>query len=181
MTAKAAADVTAVVAAYDFTDVGVLADIGGGRGHLLRAALDAAPRTRGVLVDLPAVVEQVEVEHERLEPMAADFFVDPLPTADVYLLMEVLHDWPDQEAEAILTAIRRSASAGARVLVIENILEDDQPDIRGHILDVIMLAVAGGRERTMSELNTLLARAGFGATTIYPTQGPMRILEARLA
>jgi C-methyltransferase len=181
MTAKAAADVVAVLAAYDFSGVGVLADIGGGRGHLLRAALDAAPHARGVLVDLPGVIEQLDVVHERLEPLAADFFFDPLPRADAYLLMEVLHDWPDREAEAILTAIRRAASPGARVLVIEHILEDDRPDTRGHILDVIMLAVAGGRERTVSELTTLLARAGFGATTIYPTQGPMRILEAHFA
>jgi hypothetical protein len=181
MTAKAAADVMAVLAAYDFSDIGVLADIGGGRGHLLRAALDAAPRTRGVLVDLPAVIDQLDVRHERLEPLAADFFHDPLPTADAYLLMEVLHDWPDSEAAAILTAIRRAAPPGARVLVIENMLADDQPDIRGHILDVIMLAVAGGRERTVTELSTLLAQAGFRDTTTYSTQGPMRILEAHLA
>jgi C-methyltransferase len=181
MMAKAAADVMAVLAAYDFSDVGVLADIGGGRGHLLRAVLEAAPRTRGVLFDLPGVIDQLDVVHERLEPLAADFFRDPLPTADAYLLMEVLHDWPDTEAAAILAAIRRAASPGARVLVIENMLEDNQPDTRGHILDVIMLAVAGGRERTVTELSTLLGRAGFSDTTTYSTQGPMRILEAHLA
>jgi hypothetical protein len=181
MMAKAAADVMAVLAAYDFSDVAVLADIGGGRGHLLRAVLDAAPKMRGVLVDLPAVIDQLDVAHERLEPCAADFFLDPLPAADTYLLMEVLHDWSDAQAAAILAAIGRAASPGARVLVIENMLEDDQPDTRGHVLDVIMLAVAGGRERTVTELSTLLGQAGFGGTTTYSTQGPMRILEAHLA
>jgi hypothetical protein len=180
MTAKATADVGAVLGAYDFRDVRVLADIGGGRGHLLRAVLDAAPGTRGVLVDLPPVIDQLEVGHDRLEPVAADFFVDPLPAADAYLLMEVLHDWPDQEAAAILAAIRRAALPGARVLVIENVLEDDAPDLRGHVLDVIMLAVAGGRERTVTELSTLLEGAGFGRTTVHPTAGPMRIVEAYL-
>jgi hypothetical protein len=181
MTAKAAADVMAVLAAYDFRDVTVLADIGGGRGHLLRAALEAAPQMRGVLVDLPAVIDQLDVPHERLEPWAADFFLDPLPTADAYLLMEVLHDWPDTEAAAILAAIAEAASPGARVLVIENMLEDDQPDTRGHVLDVIMLAVAGGRERTVTQLTTLLGQAGFSGATTHSTQGPMRILEAHLA
>jgi C-methyltransferase len=181
MTAKAAADVMAVLAAYDFSGIGVLADIGGGRGHLLRAVLDAAPRTRGVLVDLPAVIDQLEVHHERLEPRAADFFTDPLPSADAYLLMEVLHDWPDSQAAAILTAVRKAASPGARILVIENMLDDNQPDIRGHILDVIMLAVAGGRERTVTELSALLSEAGFSDTTSQSTQGPMRILEAHFA
>ena len=177
MAAKAAADVVAVLAAYDFSDVVV----GGGRGHLMRAVLDAAPDTKGVLVDLPAVIDELDVTHERLDTVAADFFVDPLPSADVYLLMEVLHDWADPEAAAILTAIRRVSPPGARVLVIENMLDDDHPDTRGHVLDVIMMAVAGGRERTVSKLTALLGRAGFSGATTYATQGPMRILEAHLA
>ena len=144
MMAKAAADVQAVLSAYNFNDIGTLADIGGGRGHLLRAVLEAAPDTRGVLVDLPAVIDQLDVTHERLDTWPADFFFEPLPPADAYLLMEVLHDWPDSQAAAILTAIRQAAPPGARVLVIENILEDNRPDIRGHILDVIMLTVTGG-------------------------------------
>lgn len=138
--------------------------------------LDAAPGTRGVLVDLPPVIDRLEPGHDRLEPVAADFFVDPLPAADAYLLMEVMHDWPDREA----AAIRRAALPGARVLVIEDALEDGAPDLRGHVLDVIMLAVAGGREHTVTELSTLLGGAGFGRTTVYPTVGPMRIVEALL-
>jgi C-methyltransferase len=180
MAAKASADVMAVLGAYDFSDVDVLVDVGGGRGHLLRAALDAAPAAHGVLVDLPAVIDQLEVTHERLDSCAADFFVDPLPRGDTYLLMEVLHDWPDGEAVAILTAIRRAAAPGAHVLVIENMLEDDRPDTRGHVLDVIMLVVTGGRERTVKELTALLHQAGFRGATTHSTQGPMRILEAHV-
>lgn len=94
--------------------------------------------------------------------------------------MDVLHDWPNQEAAAILAAIRRAASPGARVLVIENVLEDEAPDLRGHTLDVVMLAVTGGRERTVTELSALLAEAGFGRTTVHPTSGPIRVVEAHL-
>jgi hypothetical protein len=178
MTAKAAADITAVLNAYDFGRFDTIADIGGGQGHLLRAVLDAVPTAEGILFDLPDVVARLQVDRDRLTARAGDFFVDPLPTADAYLLMEVIHDWPDPEASAILGAVRRAASPGARVLVIENVLEHDQPDPRGHTLDVIMLAVTGGRERTGLQLGELLAGAGFTDSTVVDTAGPMRIVEA---
>ena len=112
-----------------------------------------------------------------MTPRSGDFFVDPLPTADAYLLMEVIHDWPDAEEAAILSAIRRAASPGGRVLVIENAREnaDDQ---RGHTLDVIMLAVTGGRTRTGRQLGALLESVGFTDPRVVDTGGPMRIVEA---
>lgn len=178
MTAKAAADIAAVVGAYDFGRFDTIADIGGGRGHLLRAVLDVVPTAEGILFDLPAVTETLDVARDRLTTRAGDFFVDPLPSADGYLLMEVIHDWPDAEATAILTAVRRAASPGARVLIIENVLGDAEPDPRGHTLDVIMLAVTGGRERTGRQLGLLLEAAGFSGTTVIDTAGPLRIVEA---
>ena len=177
MTAKAAADIAAVLGAYDFSRFDTIADIGGERGHLLRAALDAVPTAEGILFDLPDVIATLAVDRHRLTPRAGDFFVDPLPAADAYLLMEVIHDWPDAEAAAILTAVRRAASPGARVLIVENVLEDAD-DQRGHTLDVIMLAVTGGRERTGSQLGTLLESAGFTDPRVIDTVGPMRIVEA---
>ncbi|MDQ3783623.1 MAG: acetylserotonin O-methyltransferase [Actinomycetota bacterium] len=178
MTAKAAGDTAAVVAAYDFGRVNTIADIGGGRGHLLRAILDSVPTAEGILFDLPSVIERLELDRDRLTVRAGDFFVDPLPTADVYILMEVIHDWPDAEATAILSAIHRAASPGARVLIIENVLEDPKSDQRGHTLDVIMLCVTGGRERTSEQFVELLEDAGFVNTTVIGTAGPMRIVEA---
>ena len=176
MTAKAAADIAAVLGAYDFSRFDTIADIGGGRGHLLRAALDAAPTAEGILFDLPDVIATLAVDRDRLTPRAGDFFIDPLPAADAYLLMEVIHDWPDGEAAAILTAIRRAASPGARVLIVENVLEDAD-DRRGHTLDVIMLAVTGGRERTGGQLGALLESAGFTDPRVVDTGGPLRIVE----
>lgn len=178
MTAKAGADIEAVCGVVDFGETGVIADIGGGRGHLLRAVLDAVPAAQGVLFDLPEVIETFDLSNARLTAHAGDFFVDPLPAADVYILMEVIHDWPDAAAANILGAIRRAASAGARVLIIENVLDDAKPDRRGHTLDVIMLAITGGRERTGDELRNLLAAAGFTDSTVTDTAGPLRVVEA---
>jgi C-methyltransferase len=181
MTAKAGADIAAVLGTYDFSRFNTVADIGGGHGHLLAAILDAAPSTQGILFDLPEVINNLTIKHDRLTPMAGDFFADPLPPADVYLLMEVLHDWTDEKCRAILGAIRRAAPPGAKVLVIENVLSDDQPDQRGHTLDIIMLAMTGGKERTESQLADLFDSAGFQGVTGTPTAGPMRIVEATAA
>jgi hypothetical protein len=92
--------------------------------------------------------------------------------------MEILHDWPDAECVAILSAIRRAATPGATVLVVENALPDDGHDPRGRTRDVIMLAVTGGRERTAAQLGELLDRAGFGDAAMFETGGPLRIVEA---
>jgi C-methyltransferase len=178
MTAKARADIAAVLDAYDFSGFEKLADIGGGHGHLLDAVLEATPGLRGVLFDLPAVIEQLHVRHERLATCPGDFFVDPLPSAHAYVLMEVLHDWSDAECVQILEAVRRAAPTGATLLVIENLLDEGALDPVGRTLDVIMLAITGGRERTARELNALVQRAGFADGRVIET-GARRLFEAR--
>jgi hypothetical protein len=179
MTAKAGADIAAVLTTYDFTPFHRIADIAGGRGHLLRAVLEAAPKAEGVLFDLPVVIDGLAVDDEpRLTAQAGDFFVDALPAADAYLLMDVLHDWPDEQCAAILAAIRRAAPAGAVLLVIEDVIPEERVDVRPSTLDIIMLTVAGGRERTAGELGGLLARAGFRLDTVLDTPGPRRIVQA---
>ena len=181
MTAKAGADIAAVLGAYDFSRFGTIADIGGGRGHLLRAVLDAVPAARGTLFDQPEVIDSLDFEHERLTPQAGDFFKDALPAADAYILMEVIHDWADAEAVAILGAVRRAAPPGATVLVIESVIADEQPDPRARTLDVLMLYVTGGRERTASQFRELFERAGFRYGDVLETAGPLRIVEATAA
>jgi C-methyltransferase len=165
---------------YDFTPFKRIADIAGGRGHLLRAVLRAAPAAEGVLFDLPIVIDGLTVDDERrLTAQAGDFFVDPLPAADAYLLMDVLHDWPDEQCVAILTAIRRSANTDSVVLIIEDVISEEQPDPRASTLDIVMLAVSGGRERTARELGALLATAGFHLDTVIDTPSSRRIVQAR--
>lgn len=179
MTAKAGADVSAVLATYDFTPFHRIADIGGGRGHLLREVLTATPKAEGILFDLPIVIESLTLDDQvRLTAQAGDFFVDALPAADCYLLMDVLHDWPDEQCLRILTAIRRAAPAGAALLIIEDVIPEGRADAHASTLDIIMLAVTGGRERTAGELSGLLAHAGFRLDTVLDTPGPRRIVQA---
>lgn len=109
---------------------------------------------------------------------AGDFFTDPVPRADCYLLMEIIHDWSDAEADRILRALRRASSPGATVLILERIRDEEVDDTRAATLDVIMLAVTGGRERTADELGHLLRHAGFRPTALLETAGAMRVLEA---
>jgi C-methyltransferase len=177
MAAKAQADISDVLAIYNFERFATIADIGGGRGHLLQAILESTPKGRGILFDLPEVIHGLTLPNERISTQAGDFFVDPLPQADAYLLMEVIHDWADPEASAILAAIRRSCQPGATVLILEHIAPDIGVDAFSQTLDVMMLAVTGGRERTGAQICRLLEDNGFRAAGVTTTHGPMSIVE----
>jgi hypothetical protein len=178
MAAKAGADIADVLGAYDFERFGTIADIGGGRGHLLQAILETAPAARGVLFDLPQVIESLDFSASRIRTQSGDFFVDALPDADAYLLMEVIHDWADPEAFAILAAVRRACQRGATVLILEHIAPESRVDPFSQTLDVMMLAVTGGRERTGAQLGRLLEANGFRPTRVTSTAGPIAIVEA---
>jgi hypothetical protein len=181
MAGKSGSIVSAVIKAYDFTPFSTIADIGGGHGHLLRAILDTAPSASGVLFELPHVVAEVGVGSDRLTLAAGDFFADPLPVADAYVLMEVIHDWPDEKAAKILAAVRKSAPAHARVLIVEALVSEAPGPHFSKTLDIIMLAVTGGRERTPSEYEALLEAAGFRLERIVPTPSQYSIVEATVA
>ena len=180
MTSKAHAQVAGVLAAYDFTPFRVIGDIGGGRGHLLAAILDAAPAARGVLFDQPHVIaEAVGLASERLTLTPGDFFADALPACDLYVLMEVIHDWADPEATAILRAVRASAPAHATLLLVEDLVPDVAGPTWARTLDVAMLALTGGLQRTAGEYAALLAGCGFQMERVIPTPGGASIVEAR--
>lgn len=178
MAAKSAPNIAAIIGAYDFTQFATIADIGGSRGHLLRAVLDSAPGARGILFDLPAVIGAVESEDDRIELRPGSFMTDPLPVADGYILMNVIHDWPDDEAVKILEAVRRVAEPGVKLLVIETLLPEDGVDLIGQFTDIIMLAMHAGKERSFSQLEEILSRAGFGGASVHETQGLVSIIEA---
>jgi hypothetical protein len=179
MVAKAHGAVAGILAAYDFSGFSLIGDIGGGSGHLLRAVLDAAPGARGVLFDLPQVIaEAAGVASARLTLQAGDFFRDPLPRCDAYLLMEIIHDWGDEESVAILRAIRRAAPAHAKLLVIETIVPDEPGPDWSKMLDIVMLTLLGGRQRTQQEYAELLAQSGFVLQREIDTRAGISILEA---
>jgi hypothetical protein len=178
MTAKAHGQIAGVLAAYDFSSFGTIADIGGGRGHLLQAVLSIAPRASGVLFDQPHVTQQAAgIASDRLRLHPGDFFKDDLPTCDAYLLMEVIHDWDDEASMKILKALRRAAPEHAKVLLIEALLPDDPGPNWPKTLDMIMLTI-GGRQRTLAEYSDLLSRCGFAMTREVDTQAGVSILEA---
>jgi hypothetical protein len=177
MVAKARAALPAVAAAYDFGRFGTIVDVGGGRGHLLELVLARAPNTAGILFDLPHVVADA-IAGPRMTLVSGDVFRDPLPTADAYVIMDVLHDWPDEDAGRILRAVRMAAPPGARVLVIEALVAEEPGPHVGKLVDVIMLAVTGGRERTQSQFSALLAAAGLRLLGVRPTAAQHSIVEA---
>ena len=161
MKGKAQAQIAGVVANYDFSGFSTIGDIGGGRGHLLQAVLAAAPKAKGVLFDQPHVVEQAALATDRLRLQGGDFFKDALPACDGYLIMQVIHDWSDQEAAQILNAIRRAASPGAKLLLIEGRVPADATPSWLWALDLFMMTMLTGKERTEREYQQLLSSAGF--------------------
>jgi ubiquinone/menaquinone biosynthesis C-methylase UbiE len=175
---------SAVVAAYDFVGADTLVDVGGGDGSLLRAILRAYPAARGVIVDLEHVRAKAERSvaeqglAERCAFVAGDFFANLPIGADVYLLKSVIHDWDDARASAILAACRRGMGSTSRLLIVEGLVPASGPAAPDVVMsDLIMLAMAGGRERTEAEHRALLAQAGLQLARVVPTDGPS-ILEA---
>src|SRR5262245_37340523 len=181
MMEKAAGQIVGVLRSYDFSGFSTIADIGGGRGHLLSAVLKAAPQARGVLFDLPhvtATAQAAGVESDRLRMHPGSFFKDPLPSADCYLIMQVIHDWSDAEAARILAAIRKAAATGAKLLVIECIVPDDSKPSWTKMLDIQMLTLLNGKERTEKEYSAMLRDAGFRLDRVIDVGMSTSILES---
>ena len=179
MVDKSAAVVPAVVEAYDFSSFATVVDIGGGTGRLLSAILEHNPATTGVLFELPHVIaDATDAVSDRLRLVAGDFFVDPLPSAEAYVLMEVLHDWTDEDAGRILNAVRAASAPGAHLLIVEVLVPETPGPDHSKVLDIMMLAVTGGRERTRDQYETLLAETGFELQRVVPTRSSYFIVEA---
>jgi hypothetical protein len=177
MTAKSHQDNAAFVAAYDFSGARTVVDVGGGQGHLLRAVLDADPAIKGIVFDLPEGLPE-HAASDRMTLQSGDFFKDALPRADLYVVSNVIHDWPDPEARTILSAIARAADAKSRVVLLEAVIPDGPEPHIAKTLDIVMLAVPGGRERTEREYRDLLAASGLKLTQIMPTASLRSIVEA---
>jgi hypothetical protein len=179
MTGKSRADIAAIIQCYDFSGFMTVADIGGGRGHLLQAVLDVNQLAQGILFDLPQVVANSgAIPTTRLSLQHGDFFKGPLPRADAYLLSNVVHDWADEQATAILLNVRRAIPDAGKLLVFENVIPEGSEAYRARALDILMLALTGGRERTRSEYERLLYGADFRVTQVIQTASAMSIVEA---
>jgi hypothetical protein len=174
MADRSAREAAAVVAAYDFGRFRRLVDVGGGPGVLLRAVLAAAPGLDGLLFDRPEVVEG-----STLPAAGGDFFTAVPGGADAYLLSRVIHDWDDADAVAVLRTCRQAMSMDATLLLVEAVLPvravDEPAAVR---MDLHMLALLRGRERTAAEFAALLADAGLVLARVVPTGAGVHVLEA---
>ncbi len=184
MTSVSELSIAPVIAAYDFRRYATVVDVGGGHGRLLAAILQATPGARGVLFDLPQVVAGASAllrRHDvdnRVRVDEGSFFEQVPEGGDLYVLKNVLHDWPDDEAVRILRAVRTAAGAGTNVLLVEFVIPDHDREFLGKWADLEMLVCASARERTAAEYGELLHQAGFGMNRVVQTASPFSLVEA---
>lgn len=191
MSAAASFVAAAVVRSYDFAGLRRLVDVGGGYGTLMSAALNAHPYMHAVIFDLPGVIERTRARladaglTDRCQAIAGDFF-DAVPAGgDAYVLCWILHDWDDESAARILANCRAAMGDAGRLLAIELIVpapdqRQPSPDVVRLVnsMDIEMLAVVGGRERTAAEYQELYAASGFQLQRIVPLeQSPWSLIE----
>jgi hypothetical protein len=174
----------AMLAAFDFSDIRVLADIGGGNGSVLAAVLTRYPSLRAILFDRTDVIHraQVNLTHagvaDRIQFVAGDFFQSVPSGADAYFLRHIIHDWNDAQAATILKNCRSAMPANGRLLLAEFVLPDGPEPFHGKWFDLAMMVVTGGQERTEAEYRRLVDASGFDWRRVVPTAGELSIVEA---
>jgi len=177
----------AAVAAYDFAGARTIIDVGGGHGVLLEAILKANRHLSGVLFDTPAVIEGAKKRLEacglagRCEAIGGDFFHSVPSGGDIYTLSAVIHDWDDERSVTILKSCHRAMAGKGKLLLLELVLPPPNERSLAPLMDINMMVVTGGRERTESEYRALLGSAGFTLARIILTQSPRSLIEGVLA
>lgn len=184
MTSFSGTTIPAIVEAYDFSGVGVLADIAGGYGHLLVSVLKEYPEIKGVLFDVPYVLEGAaallakERINDRVQLIRGNFFESVPVTAGAYMLKHIIHDWYDQENIMILKNIRASMPDESKILIIDTVIPEGNEPHFGKIMDMEMLVSPGGVERTENEFRELLAACRLRLNRVIPTKSLVSIVEA---
>ncbi len=171
----------AVADAYDFRPFTRIIDVGGGHGQLLSAILTRNPHLSGVLFDLPSGVaaahQRAGGDLPRTELVAGDFF-ESVPRGDIYIIKKVIHDWEDGRAAVILQNCRKAMPLNGKVLVAETLVPPGDEPNQIKCIDVVMLAVTGGLERTEAQYASLFEAAGLRLERVLQTRAPISILEA---
>ncbi|HEV2465469.1 MAG TPA: methyltransferase [Acidobacteriaceae bacterium] len=174
----------AIAAAYDFSAFETIADVGGSTGNMLATILARHLQPRGILFDLPHVVENAPAFlkqrglADRIRIEAGSFFERIPSEADAYILSHVIHDWNHEQCLTILGNCRRAMNPSSRLLLAEMVLPEGNTPHPGKMLDMVMLTVPGGEERTASQYSDLLDEAGFQMTRVVPTASPVSLVEA---
>jgi hypothetical protein len=174
----------ALLVSYDFSGIKSLVDVGGGCGRLLTSILEVYPTLQGVILDLPGVADAAcerirsHACRDRCAAISGNFFQSIPSGGDLYLLSGVIHDWDDEAAELILKNCRNSMRPQGKVLAIECVVpESDEPSF-SKLLDLNMMVMTGGRERTEREFRELFGNSGLSITKVVSTPSPLRIIEA---
>lgn len=187
MTNFTRAIVAPFVEAYDFSGINKLVDVAGGHGLLLAGVLKANPHLRGLLFDLPFVIEGAGqlLEHEgvsdRVELVSGSFFESVPAGADAYMMKHIIHDWDDESSIRILKNIRSAMNERGKVLIVEMVVPEGNDAHPSKALDVLMLVMEGGEERTKDEYEKLLAASGLRLTRVIPTKSPYSVVEGERA
>lgn len=178
---KAVAGSTAL--SYNFGLANSVYDIGGGYGQFMQTLLGTYPNLNGLLFDLSEVIETVKKnqsnENPRLKLAAGDFFESIPKGGDLYLLKSVLHDWDDTKSEQILKNCYEAMGENSRLLIVEVVLLPKDNSLYANCMDLLMLAITGGKERSLSSFTDLFEKTGFVLENIYPTTTEFSILEVR--
>jgi O-methyltransferase domain len=184
MTGVSSTENPAIAAAYKFSGIRTLVDVGGGNGSLLATILRANPKLRGVLFDLPSVTMRARQDGhvtakgiaERCTLESGDFFEAVPKGGDAYVMKRTLHDWDDERCSKILSNCCAAMSEKGRVLVVESVIPPGNGPDRGKLIDIQMLVI-GGRERTKQEFAALFKDGGLKLTRVVPTKCPLSIVE----
>jgi hypothetical protein len=175
----------AIAASYDFGAWGSLMDVGGGNGMLLGTILKAHPQLRGVLADLPAVIERAEQRallagdlKQRCALRSCDFFQEVPAGCRAYLMKNVIHDWDDERALKILMNCRRAVPDDGALLLAQWAVSGAHSSWAGRFMDIAMMVLTGGKERDVDEYRELLSRAGFRLNQVFPVPGDFSVIEA---
>lgn len=173
----------AILDAYDFSEIKVIADIGGGNGSKITAILQKYPEMRGILFDLPHVVERARPNIEaagladRCQLIGGDFFKEVPRGADAYVMRHIIHDWDDEKSTTILRNCHAVMSPGNKLLVVESVIPPGNDPFMGKFLDLTMMLIPGGKERTADEFRELSDHAGFELKRIVPTSTDVSVIE----
>jgi hypothetical protein len=175
-----------IVAAYDFSRFDTIVDVYGGRGVLLAAILGRAKKSRGVLFDWRAdklgaaeLFAATGVADRCVIEPGGGLFEKPPSGGDAYILKHIVHEWPEDKALEILRAVRGAISENGRLLMMEFVLPEGKKPHPGRLVDLWLMILMGGKERTSAQYADLLGRAGFRLTRVVGTASPVAIIEAR--
>ena len=174
----------AFLEAYDFTQFHTMADIGGGLGGIVRAILKACPKLKGMITEMPEVVEPAKQAiaddglSSRCTAVVSDFFLSIPAGADAYFMKHILHDWNDEDAACILKNIRAVIPSNGKLVLAETVVPSGPNFHPGKLIDIEMLVFLKGKERTKVEWHKLLEGAGFRLTRIIETKSPLSLIEA---